>query len=320
MQMKEIINKPLKKVYYSIATKYYYAQYGFEELLEKQVYERKKNHLLSLPHNENQTYFIIRRSFRNIGLCTHLCVYISFIAYALQRGWIPVIDMKNYPNIYLEDSEIGVSNAWEKFFRQPLDVRLEDIPRNARKIYSSSLFLPKRTPFLSSLLHDQDEYSLYRSIYQDFVHYSDGIGSYIEDELRLISDCNVLGVLCRGTDYTGLKPKGHPIQPSIRQALEKTNEFFVQYNCDAIYLATDEKAIEDAFQEQFAGRIITNKRMYYDSINADFSKVGISDIEFNRDNDRFLKGLEYISSMNLLSKCKYFIGGGGVQERTLLSL
>ena len=141
MQMKEIINKPLKKVYYSIATKYYYAQYGFEELLEKQVYERKKNHLLSLPHNENQTYFIIRRSFRNIGLCTHLCVYISFIAYALQRGWIPVIDMKNYPNIYLEDSEIGVSNAWEKFFRQPLDVRLEDIPRNARKIYSSSLFL-----------------------------------------------------------------------------------------------------------------------------------------------------------------------------------
>lgn len=259
---------------------------------------------------KNKRILLIRRSYRNIELCTHLCVYISFIAYALQKGWIPVIDMKNYPNIYLEDSEIGVSNAWEKFFRQPLDVRLEDIPTNARKIYSSSVFLPKRTPFLTSLLRDQDEYSLYRSIYQDFVHYSDGIRQYIEDELYLISDCNVLGVLCRGTDYTELKPKCHPIQPSIKQALEKTNKFFVQYNCDAIYLATDEKAIEDAFQKQFAGRIITNKRMYYDSINIDFSKVGISDIEFNRDNDRFLKGLEYVSSMNLLSKCKYFIGGG----------
>lgn len=58
MQMKETISKPLKKMYYAIATKYYYAQYGFDELLENQVYVRKKNHLLSLPHNEKQTYFI----------------------------------------------------------------------------------------------------------------------------------------------------------------------------------------------------------------------------------------------------------------------
>ena len=37
----------------------------------------------------------------------------------------------------------------------------------------------------------------------------------------------VLGVLCRGTDYTSRKPKNHPIQPSIDMVVDKIDSMLV---------------------------------------------------------------------------------------------
>ncbi len=39
--------------------------------------------------------------------------------YAVEHRMVPVVDMQNYRNIYLEEGEIGRVNAWEKYYLQP---------------------------------------------------------------------------------------------------------------------------------------------------------------------------------------------------------
>lgn len=78
----------------------------------------------------------------------------------------------------------------------------------------------------------------------------------------------------------------------------------------AIYLATEERKIRDAFEKAFPDKILENKRVYYDDIyDQDDSISYIKDVHFERKNDNYLSGLEYLSSIILLSRCTALVGG-----------
>ena len=53
------------------------------------------------------TFYIIRRQDISVGLFSNYIVFAGHIRYALAQGWLPVIDMQNYPNTYLEPELIG---------------------------------------------------------------------------------------------------------------------------------------------------------------------------------------------------------------------
>ena len=118
-----------------------------------------------------------------------------------------------------------------------------------------------------------------------------------------------LGVICRGTDYIKLKPQGHPVQPTVEQVIERARVLMEQYQLERIYLATEELAIYEKFEKAFPGLVIVNKRQYYDGIFNANNMSYIYEVQFNRDNDIYLKGLEYLSSLQLLSKCDVLLGG-----------
>lgn len=217
--------------------------------------------------------------------------------------------MCNYPNIYLKDEDIGKYNAWELFYKQPTGIGLDNIS-SEKVIYSSPIYWPNRTPSITSLLNDKKEFALYCRIYQDFIHYNSDVKGYTDEELKIIDKKRVLGVLYRGTDYTHRKPKGHPIQPTLQQVIAKAAEIMDRFECEYIYLASDEQNAENEFKRAFPEHILTNKRKYYDVSGIDYSNHYISEVSFDRDNDEFLKGIEYISSINILSKCNCFLGGG----------
>ena len=66
----------------------------------------------------------------------------------------------------------------------------------------------------------------------------------------------------------------------------------------------------DEFEKAFPGKILENKRVYYDDIyDQDDSIAYIKDVHFERENDRYLSGLEYLSSIILLSRCSALVGG-----------
>ena len=120
----------------------------------------------------------------------------------------------------------------------------------------------------------------------------------------------VLGVICRGTDYLALKPSGHPVQPEIKDVIAYCKKYMEKNKYDAIYLATEERKTRDLFKKEFPGKILENKRRYYDDIyDKDSSISYIKDVHFERENDNYWSGLEYLSSIILLSRCDALVGG-----------
>lgn len=199
-----------------------------------------------------------------------------------------------------------------------MGIGIADIPQGARIRYSSPVFLPHRTPFITSL-NNKAEYTLYRSIYKDFIHFNSDVLGYTNKELAIISNKNVVGVLYRGTDYTAFKPKGHPVQPDLEMIIDKVEKFIGKYKCNFVYLATDESRAEKVFRERWNNRVMINKRNYFDGLGIDFHNTGISEVSFDRENDAYLKGLEYLSSINILAHCNFFIGGDCPKTNKLMN-
>ncbi len=65
----------------------------------------------------------------------------------------------------------------------------------------------------------------------------------------------------------------------------------------------------EAFTKRFPDKVIVNKRKYYDDLNIDYSKHMLAGAKFGMENDKYLQGMEYLSSMVILSKCNSLIGG-----------
>ena len=303
-----IVKKCINKTFVTAKKLYYEHEYNIDSLMDPVEYSSAVNNIRKRAiGNGKKTYFIIRRSYKGMGLYTYVCIFVSFIAYAIKNNMIPVIDLKNSPNIYLPEPNTMGINAWELFYEQPLGISLDMIPHEEKIVYSSDIFLPNRTPFLKSI-NDKEEWNMYSSVYRDFIIMNDKTKEYVEQERKkIIGDRKCLGVLCRGTDYTLQHPKNHPVQPAVEEVIKKVSEIIDNYDC--IYLATEEKKIFEKFSLAFPGKVLENKRMYYDTLGKDFAKSSIGDVTFERADDNYQRGIEYLSSMYLLSKCRSFIGG-----------
>lgn len=174
----------------------------------------------------------------------------------------------------------------------------------------------------SRSIYNRDEIKLWGTLYNLLFVLNEKTEEYVQSEINnCIGSQSVLGVLVRGTDYTGTKPKGHPIQPDIEDVIREVRKEFGNGNYDAIYLATEEEQIYHKFNTEFPGMIITNRRVYYDSIYYANGLKLIGKVHFNREYDDYYKGIEYLSSIWILSKCKSLIAGhcGGSRAAVFLN-
>lgn len=224
----------------------------------------------------------------------------SLMVYALSKGFKPYIELK--------DRGEGWTN-WATFFEQPFPISAEKEPDCICDL-EQGYFKPEfYTPY------NKFDLCLWCKVYHRLVRLNEPTSQYVEKEYNnLFFDENgqkksVLGVICRGTDYVKQKPSGHPIQPSVEQVIERAKVLLEQYRLDYLYLATEEYAIYEKFEKAFPGLIIVNQRQYYDEIFNAQDMSYIYQVQFDRENDIYLKGLEYLSSLQLLSRCDVLLGG-----------
>lgn len=167
-----------------------------------------------------------------------------------------------------------------------------------------------------------EQIRIWRELYKKLIVFSSNVESYISKEMAKVGDLSdAIGILLRGTDYTALKPKGHPIQPDIEEVLNKADELKRQMGYKRVYVATDEKELLNQVISKFGEEsIVVNERRYFDSYYKMRSGSAIGEVHFDRENDNFLKGLEYLSSLNILAKCDAFVAGncGGTYYTLLI--
>ncbi len=286
-----------RKTFIKIRDKYMDIQYN-KYWKEHRVSEGKKN--------GEKTFFVVRRREVYIGLFSYFMTFVYQVAKAIEKGYIPVIDMQNSANMYLKKEQVGKVNAWEYFFEQPYGYGLEDI-KGSKNIIWGSGWVEEMFPYMdiNYLLNTNGEMNRWKYIAHNYFRINLNIKEEIEKYLEPYTNYRMLGVLCRGTDYTYNKPKGHAIQPSIEQMFIKIDEIKEIYMCDIIFLGTEDKSIYMAFKEKYEEKVITNRNDFieYNGENA----IGKLVTEGERDLRK--EGIDYLMTISILAHCNCFIGG-----------
>ena len=66
---------------------------------------------------------------------------------------------------------------------------------------------------------------------------------------------NILGVKLRGTDYTHLKPGGHPIPPKAEVVISDVKTMDKKYKYDYIFFTSEDEVIKHKFIPHFKDKI-----------------------------------------------------------------
>lgn len=309
-------NEKIRYLWYEM-NKIYYEDFEYDSYKNTQKYLNEKqldclnkafnNHYFCREFRitggsafKDKVFFIIRYGLARVGLFTAYNVFAGYIKYAIDNGYIPVIDMQNYPNIYLTDEEYGNINAWDYYFEQPCGYCLKDA-YSASNIIMSDLGLIHSIPVFSEefVSNQRGQLDMWRRLSHTYMNILPKIKKEIIDSFnQLRGDSRVLGVYCRGTDYVKRQYPGHPVQPDPKQVLEDTKRIIRDQKCDKVFLGTEDKDIADLFKKEFGDKYITNSREFieYRGGATCLTKV-------DRENDRYLQGKEYLTTMVMCALC-----------------
>lgn len=261
--------------------------------------------------NEDKTFYVIRpRTDGTEGLMSLFINVAKNLYYAKDNDYIPVVDFDNYYTQY-HDMINGESNAWNYFFTQPSQYKLDEVYKSKNVILSGLEVQWYDTP-----LNNEDRYNdellanihnfLFKQI--DFNETVKNLAKQEISSLRLEST-KTLGLYLRGTDYTALKPSGHPVQPTVEQAIRIVDEFLEKYNLDIIFLVTEDGQIYNQIKDKYGDMCVITS---YDSFveHYDGKRFLSHDKCIAELNDSpYVRGLNYMAKLLILAQCGYFVGG-----------
>jgi hypothetical protein len=277
-----------------------------EFLTQYKKFLSKKN-ILNNPsslQNYNYNFVIITRNYNcSNGLFGYYVAYISCLHKYINNGYIPILDLSLFPNIFNQFNNKSFGNdynPWELFFNQPFEYKLKNVKKYAKKIKYINCN-PKNRP----------DTNIYRNrLFLNFWHnvalkYIPIKKEIIDESLKFRkklfnNSYNVLGVLIRGTDYTSMKPKGHPIQPNPNTVIEDVKKMDKSNKYDWIFLTTEDNLIKKKFILSIGAKlkyINSNKNLKYNYQKKDY-------LAFNNNikgNINFMK--IYLINIIILSKC-----------------
>ncbi len=254
--------------------------------------------------NPDKTFFIIRRNYHDLGLFSVFISSLGWIKYAVEKGYIPIIDMQSFPNAYLEDGELGKVNAWEKFFYQPADYTLDDI-KTSRNIIYSSMRVPNAFPndsmeFFNNVNGQLDEW---RALCKKYIRLKEEIVQKADKDWEDMfgKRDSVLGVFLRGTDYVKCRFPNHPVQPTSEEVISDVKKV-VPERFEEIYLCTEDTDIIENFKDVFAEKVHVTNREF-----VDYKEGFYVFAKMDRANDAYIKGEEYLRQILVLSRCRNVI-------------
>lgn len=260
--------------------------------------------------NKDKQIYIIRIRKETLGLMGYYMSVLGHIRFAKSKGYIPVVDMKNYKNTYLKEEEVGHINSWEYYFEQPSSVFLDDAYKSKNVILSSMESPVEADPRLFYYnVYKKDNMPLYYKLVEDNILFNNETRAILDETYRAITKNvvgGVLGVVSRGTDLLGFP--GHSVQPTTEELMVETEKVMKQYGCKYIFLASDTDRAVREFKKKFGSEyVLTNSCKRYDDCKNNGTNV-LSDVHFERENDGYMKGMEYLTTMWCLSNCDVLFG------------
>lgn len=255
-------------------------------------------------------YYIIRRQPPGAGFFSNFLYVVGQMEYALNKNYIPVVDMENYKTLYNEKTVIeGTLNAWEYYFSQPCQVSLGEAYASRNYILSNYMIYEKYMPCKEEQGFEVNQELLARIAVdiKEHIHIKKAIMDRIEKFVREKFVGNVLGVHIRQTDSKVFNP-GHKIGADKQKYLEAIQKLVQEEPIDTIFVATDEEGILEILKERYGNRVISTNA--YRGEKGTTEGIHLSEnTEKAREYHKYHLGEEVIEDMLLLSKADYFVFG-----------
>ena len=258
--------------------------------------------------NPNKIFYVIRpRQDCVEGLLSLFWNVMRNIEYAKENEYIPVVDFKNYKTQYSFEKK---ENAWDMYFDQPSKFSLDEVYKSKNVIlsgleiqwYKKNKYKPDYSNECISHLHSE---------VFSCIDFSDKTKECVNNELKKMN-CNLsdtIGLYLRGTDYIKLKPAGHPVQPTVGQAINIVDQFMKRYKINKVFLVTEDGEIYDKVKKKYGQNCIVasfDKYIY----NYDGNKFLSNDKVINDlGTSAYERAMNYLVKMIILSKCGYLVGG-----------
>ena len=273
-----------------------------EKILKRKQWDSMLFYNCYGERNPDKTFYILSHPIHlRDGLFSFLFAFLEQMDIVEKNGYIPVVDMKNYKNQYMEKDRLGLENVWEYYYEPISGYALEEAYKSKNVIlgYDDNCYKAN---------YDK-KYNISRmsELYQRYIRYQPNIIRLVEEEFayRIKPDKRTLGVLYRGTDMSSLKLRNHPIQPTVEEMIPLIYRYMDKWKCERIFLSTEDACAAEKFKAEFGSVLsCTDQKRFGDT-----GEKWLSHIEFDRKNDKYLRGLEYLITIELLSRCNSLLAG-----------
>jgi hypothetical protein len=132
----------------------------------------------------DKTFYIIGADEGWCGLFAIIAHQLTHIAYAVERGYIPIVDLQNFNNQYLGKKEKFKENAWEYFFQQPMGYGLNDVNKAQNVI--QSVFYPdppdkKYRISYATTIYDTYAITYWGEMFKKYVRFNENTENFIQN-------------------------------------------------------------------------------------------------------------------------------------------
>ena len=265
--------------------------------------------------NPEIKFFVIRLTLGG-GIFSNYNNVLYLLKYAEDQNLTPVIDYENYPNYQREPNKVnGTGNSWNYFHQQPSEYSLKEVYKSKHVILSNnrSQFYFNKLDFKyffdAKVLNEEYQLNELNRLTKK-IPYNRSTNQFIDEKLDNIfcDKKNIIGVFLRGTDYANKKlALDHYIPMSVEESLKITKERIKENGYDYVYLSTEQLEYLDYFRNEFGDKLIYLERPRWNEKDFDLNEH-ILEQRFNRKNDRYLTGLEYLAETEGLLRCDHIIG------------
>lgn len=279
--------------------------------------------------NKKETFYVIRTdSTQHWGIATACFMVLNNIQYAVDKGWIPVVDYKNYFLTGIQDEkDRGKENAWEYYFEQP------DKRYSLEEVYQSKNVIlgPVRGQPHGSLSRNDikdiwdDSYSVLYDCTAKYLRIRPEILARAEEIRKTLfvraDGEKILGVGMRAGLYWGEAARSdsyarHPKGLNIDEYIELTHKYMEQFGCAYIFVSCDDRYYMERMKREFGERCLyMNERTlphFFDDEGNPLSDQKEMAVEIT-DQSVQDRSIDYLIEIYLLSVCDSLIrvkGGG----------
>lgn len=240
--------------------------------------------------NPDKIFYVIKR-FPGAGLFSNFTYVLNHLRICHHLGYIPIIDMENFPSWYNEVKKIkNTKNSWEYYFEQTSDYKLEEVYKSKNVIFTDNIY---HKNFSRVIFEDKELYFIFKRYIKIKKHILTKQKKFFEKNFK---NKKVLGVYLRGGEFRTIPNHDYP--PTNIQIIEKVKKTIKANDIDKIFLSSKELEHISLFEKNFPGKFV-----YYDSFRSkkDFFTY------YPRENHRYLLGEEIFCEMLSLSMCDYLI-------------